>query len=437
MTGIFLPKISEYDPVTSAEGALDPLGLYSIADRLAIRLVPGIRERMQHPRFLTAMAVGSLFTKLYDEDSIANDGITEPYLVYEWHMVEGSVRTRGDDPNLKGFPGTLKTKRCLFSDKMNLNASRYLKTASVFGFHGVYRLLADNLDIIKKGYLGERGYELLTVWEKEQGLNGFINGISEPGAHWYEKIKAAIDVAMKKGIVSRSGSWEGWHFFGKYLFPNEIPDNEGSLIKDIFFSDKESSRCQVLKFLTSKKGVNAWETTNSEKEFHEALSSFVDNNTRLLLEAIKLYELFSRLLQDAFDDCLAAMTNKRAKISSNELAETKGCQAACHKIPILFPEVADLLENFHQSTGFHDSFASLSQSLSPSSWTIALLQHHIKVQRQKAPHGKNPWFERFDDGAYIIRPAYKRTEGGRHDDTYVHFYRTNPLWSFAKDLRMV
>ena len=59
MDSIQLPNLSDYDPIKSAEGALDPLGLYAIADNLAIKLVPGIRERMSHPRFLTAIASSS------------------------------------------------------------------------------------------------------------------------------------------------------------------------------------------------------------------------------------------------------------------------------------------------------------------------------------------------------------------------------------------
>lgn len=103
MHGIILPKLSEYDPIRSAEGAIDPLGLYVIADRLAIRLIPGIRERMSHPRFLTAMAVGTVILKDYDEDAVCADGQSLPYLIYEWHAVEGIVRTRGDDPKLSGL----------------------------------------------------------------------------------------------------------------------------------------------------------------------------------------------------------------------------------------------------------------------------------------------------------------------------------------------
>ncbi|MGA2402149.1 MAG: hypothetical protein ABSG91_10630 [Syntrophobacteraceae bacterium] len=112
MTGIHFPKLSGYDPVTSSEGAIDPPGLYAMADVLALKLIPGMRERMSHPRFLTAMAVGNILTRNY-EDMLAADGQTDPYLVYEWHVVEGIIRRRGNDSNLKGLPGTLKARDCL------------------------------------------------------------------------------------------------------------------------------------------------------------------------------------------------------------------------------------------------------------------------------------------------------------------------------------
>ena len=35
-----LPFLTSYDPPGTSEGTLDPLGLYQIADRLAVQLVP-------------------------------------------------------------------------------------------------------------------------------------------------------------------------------------------------------------------------------------------------------------------------------------------------------------------------------------------------------------------------------------------------------------
>lgn len=72
-----LPFLTAYDPPGTSEGTLDPLGLYQIADQLAVQLVPAVRERMQRVRFLTAIAVGSLVTEGLDDDPTHRD--SSPY----------------------------------------------------------------------------------------------------------------------------------------------------------------------------------------------------------------------------------------------------------------------------------------------------------------------------------------------------------------------
>ena len=125
----------------------------------------------------------------------------------------GPTSKRGDDPKLSGLPGVRKTRDCL-RDRLHLSAPRNLKTPTVFGFHGVYRVLADNLNIIRDGFLGDVGYELLTTWEKEQNLAGFFNSDHGPGANRRQQIQSAVYDGMQKGSTARSGSWDGWSFFG-------------------------------------------------------------------------------------------------------------------------------------------------------------------------------------------------------------------------------
>jgi hypothetical protein len=318
-----------------------------------------------------------------------------------------------------------------------MSAPRYLKTPTVFGFHGVYRVLADNLNIIRNGFLGDAGYELLTTWEKEQNLTGFFNSDHGPGASLRTQIQAAVNDGMKKGSTDRSGSWDGWNFFGTHLFTNEIPMNEAQVLSKLLTAETALSRSQVIKFLISDKGQTAFLKSQSEKEFHQALQIEVDTETKELLKSIQTYERFCRLLQDAFDDCLAAMTEKRGKISPSELAKTRGCMEACKNVPKIFDEVADRLTSYQQTDNFEESFGVLSVNSTPEEWTDTLLEHHIKTQHRKPPNGKNPWFERFDDGTVVIRSGYRRTEGGRFDETYVQAYRTKPLLSFISDLGML
>ena len=92
---MLMPLLSEADPQVSAEGSIDPLGIYAIADALAVRMIPGVRERQQHPRFLTSIAVSLSLCNEFDDELVASDGVSEPWQVFEWHLVEGmSARPR-------------------------------------------------------------------------------------------------------------------------------------------------------------------------------------------------------------------------------------------------------------------------------------------------------------------------------------------------------
>ena len=89
-------------------------------------MIPGVRERQQHPRFLTHIAV-SLSLAAEFEDRLAADDISEPWQVFEWYVVEGLVRTTKDPKALRGLPGQEKASKAKH-DKVPLSANRYLKT---------------------------------------------------------------------------------------------------------------------------------------------------------------------------------------------------------------------------------------------------------------------------------------------------------------------
>ena len=75
---MLLPQLTEFDPAESTEGSIDPLGMYAIADALAMRLVHGVRERQLYPRFLTASAVSLAVC-----EDMEHLGDVEPWLVEE------------------------------------------------------------------------------------------------------------------------------------------------------------------------------------------------------------------------------------------------------------------------------------------------------------------------------------------------------------------
>jgi hypothetical protein len=427
------PVLTERDSVESAEGGLDPLGTEALADSLAVRLVPGVRERQRHPRFLTAMAVSVHVCSDFDEDRLAADGISEPWQVFEWYLVEGLVREARPEDRV-GLPGSQKADKAL-RDQVPLSAKRYLKAPSVFGFHGVYRLLCRTLGIEDDGRLGETGYDLLNVWAKEQGLVGFVGTGGGPGRSVHSQMKEAVEAGLEKRATARTGGWAGWGGLADHLGIYGAGPNEAQFLWKSLLNDQKGFRREIMETLVSPAGAETWCTMRSERQFHRHVRVVAGEGLRQLLDAIDVYETFSRLCQDAFQDCLCEMTRQGGKKTSlDQFAALPSVQVAASVVPDRFPEVMEKLEPVGEAGRFRDAFSGLAEHGNAAEWADCLVEHHRKTQRQKPPNGKNPWFERFDDGSLIIRPDYRTEQTGTHDDSYVHLYRTESLWQFSLDL---
>ena len=429
------PLLNQLDLRESTEGYLDPLSLYAIADSLGVRLAPGVRERQSHPRYLTAMAVAAAVCASFDEDTVASDGVSPPWQVFEWLMVEGLVRTQSEDKPLVGLPGRDKVGRTL-KDKVPVSARTYLKTPSVFGFHGVYRLLAKTLDVVNEDRLGELGYRLLSAWEKAQGLPGFYTTNSGVGQSVRQMLQTAVQEGLAAGHVTRYPGWRGWEFFNTHLHPNDFTHEEAQLIAIALLDEVTPYREQTLRFLTSREGQKAW-VGRDEREFHQKLRPHATPDFTALLDAIDHYETFSRMLQDAFDDCLYHLSQYRHPQDFKQLGDLPSIKACSQAIPKLYRTVSDALSPFNESSRFETTFRRFADPLPPAEWAETLLDHHREVQNNKPPNGRAPWLDWFANGKVMVRAGYVREEGGRHTADYVHAYRTMPLYSFAMDLGML
>ena len=438
---MLMPMLTEVDPKVSTEGSIDPLGMYAIADALAVRMIPGVRERQTHPRFLTSIAVSLSLCSEFDEEMVAADGVSEPWQVFEWYFVEGMVRATGDTRLLRGLPGQDKASSAI-KDRVPLSEKRYLKTPTVFGFHGVYRALARATEVERVDRLGEVGYELLTAWENEQGLKGFSGTADGPGNSVRKQLKDAIRDGLRTGAVARKPAWSGWSFFRDHLGIYDAGKREARVISQALLNPGSGFRREVLSSLISEEGQTLWtaeveQRVFSERRFHDLLVESASHSLKDLLRAIDAYERFCRLLQDAFDDCLLRMSQYQQRIQPRELGSLVGVKRAAEQIPGIFTDVSDKLSPFDQTVRFQDAFSTLAEHMPATDWVERLLDHHCRIQYGKPPAGKASWFDRFDDGSCMIRTGYVRDAAGRHDDLYVHAYRTKSLWSFAKDIRLV
>ncbi len=220
------------------------------------------------------------------------------------------------------------------------------------------------------------------------------------------------------------------------LAPLKIGMLERKTIIDALISDENQNRANVISFLISDEGQKLWRNLKSEKNFHKALCKKVPSELKHLLDTIRSYEKFARILQNAFDTSLYKMSKSRDVYIKN-LVDLEEIQIARKELPELFEIVLERLNDYNDSLHFENTFGAFNESTNSSNWVEILISHHQQIQKKKPPNGKRPWFEKTDDGRVLIYPNYRRNESPDSSNEYVHYYRTYPLWSFMKDLKKV
>ena len=292
MATIF-PFLTSYDPPGTSEGTLDPLGLYQIADQLAVQLVPAVRERMQRIRFLTAMAVGALVTEGLEDDPRVRDA--SPYLVWEWLVVEALIREMGDDPELWGVPGTLVTRRAL-DQHGYLDARSYLKTPRVFGFHGVYKRLATHLGIVNVHLT--RGRTPRASWMPGREIWGSAGWmVLSQCCHAGRRQSAAVLKRSRHGL-SPAGIAKAWAELAEAFAPSTCKAREKRYLRDLLHA-ADDRRLGALPTIWQLQASSTM--TDSEKSCCTIGLKNWSRTTGNCLQAIRAYEGFARSLQDAFD----------------------------------------------------------------------------------------------------------------------------------------
>ncbi len=432
MNTIF-PFLTSYDPPGTSEGTLDPLGLYQIADQLAMQLVPAVRERMQRIRFLTAMAVGALVTEGLDDDPQKRDA--SPCIVWEWLVVEALIRSMGDDSSVWGVPGTLVARRAL-DQHGYLDARSYLKTPRIFGFNGVYKRLAIHLGILDVHMgPGPNAEALVDAWARGLGFTGLAGARSRISS-W----SAAVERSLGEKPPRTKPSWgnSGWDELAQAFAPSGAKGREKRYLCDLLLaeSDRRLGALPAIWELQEGFGYNEF----NEELLHERLKQ-KEPKYGQLLEAIKAYETFSRNMQDAFDVLRAvAGSSKEQGFSIPQIADDKDFRQSVQNLYKKFASAHRALgevntPNVSLQNTFSQRFETFAEPMDAGICALMLCTHHETIQRAKSTEGKRPWFDRLGNNRIYIRHAYRVPRREILPGLYLHEYRGWPIRRFRGDLR--
>jgi hypothetical protein len=395
--------------------------------------------RMIRPRFLAAIAVSAAVCEGLQEE-IAADGVTPAHLVFEWFVVESFARAP-ERSEFERTPGIAKARTCRRAN-VPISARTYLKTPSVFGFHGVYRRLARHVGIIDgHDLLGENGHLLLKTWELEQGLDGFLDSAREglAAANRRQMLRDAVMAGLKKGCTDRGPGWQGWHFLAQHLAPAKVGKGEGQFLRSLLLDVRGDTRSEVFRLVEEP----AHFAFAGEKENHEAalvrrLLPQASANLAPRLQAIIAYEEFCTLLETGFDwlRWLSSRDGTRA-VSRTEFATEPEVRRCAESLGLRLQSARRVLEEAPSKvqSEFEEVARSFDTVIDPQAFYDALLHRHVEVQNAKPPDGKASWFAQDDKGRVVVRPSYRLDERPRAGDGWSRPYRLKAVRSFCSDLK--
>jgi hypothetical protein len=429
---VTFPVLTSYDPPGTSEGTLDPLGLYQIADQLAVQLVPSVRERMQRIRFLTAMAVGALVTEGLEDDPRQRDA--SPYLAWEWLVVEALMRNMDNDSKIWGVPGTLVTRRAL-GQHGYLDARSYLKTPRVFGFHGVYKRLAIHLGLVNVHLgLGPNAEGLIDAWARDL-KPGALEDVKPMLSNWSAAVRRSLS---EKPPRTKSG-WNGdtWAGLAGAFAPSACKMREKRYLRDLLLSvdDRQLGALPILWQLQAEFKDDEFQEEVLHRRLMEQAPKYGP-----LLKAIRAYEAFARSLQDAFDVLKAEASTLDAQgfdvpaIAKD--ADFKSCVTGLHdRYARAYRALGEVTTTVVSAQNLFDKrFSIFGEPMDAGVGARLLCQHHETIQQGKSADGKRPWFDRIGPDRIYIRHDYRNPRRPIQPDRYVHDYRGWPIRRFYQDI---
>jgi hypothetical protein len=386
---------------------------------------------MQRIRFLTAMAVGAFVTEGLEDDPSQRDA--SPYLIWEWFLIEGLIRAMGDDPSVRGVPGTLVARRAI-DQHGYLDARSYLKTPRIFGFHGVYKRLATHLGIVDVHLgPGPNAERLVDAWARDQGLGSF-DGSKSRLSRWTAAVRRSLGEKPPHTIRWSNDAWEE---MARAFSPAGGKTREKRYLRDLLLAadTRRLGAFPTLWQLQARFDDNGFR----EEALHDLLEER-EPGYGPLLKAIRTYEAFARGLQDAFDVLKAEAARKDALgFALPDIAGDQDFKQSVKRLDARFAAAHSALGEVAISSVslqnlFSDRFALFSEPMDGRQCAVVLCDHHERVQRAKSADGKRPWFDRIGRDRIYIRHAYREARPKIQPGRYVHDYRGQPIRRFYFDL---
>lgn len=426
LPGLSLPELSEYDPGREGEGSIDPMGVASISDRLADRLVPGIRARMRRIRFVTATAVGAVACETL-ADELPADGRSTPAICFEWLVIESFVNRLSPSQISLGVPGSQKA-RAVANRGQRLSAETYLKGPSVFGFNGVYKTFSVDSGVVSSDLTpGLRCADLTRAWEQEQGFVGFTDAVSgTDGGRLHANIRDQVRNALREGHSTTNPRSSLFGYLARSLPPDNAGKTERAVLRSLIMDRTHETRAELARHIADIDPTNL-----SEAALLDAVRPMCSPTLRRIIDAVIAYERFAILVDAAFRT-LCSVSYGTGTVTPYTFVNNQTIISCAAELPGRFSSAADAMAEIDFSGGFEERLGEFAIRRNPTELVELVMEHHERIQSDKPPAGKRSWFESLP-GGWVVRSQYGTPLPPEIDGDFIHPIRVAALRGFLRD----
>jgi hypothetical protein len=423
-----MPRLSAYDPGAVGEGGLDPMGSGAVADRIADRLVPGLRARMSQPRFATLSTVGAVACQGLIGAATERSDVTAD-IAFEWLVVESMVRTPAV-ARREGVPGNQKAARARAAGR-RLSARTYLNGPRVFGFTGVYRPFSRDIGVLGNDDLpGPSAERLMEVWESDQGLRGFMHSIpGTEGGRLRRQIEDICRRSIELGECAAPPTGELITRLADCLAPREAGRNERQALHRLIRGGGHEIRSELAYRMSNDRPP----TDFSQRELAQWLMPGMSSRTRFALQAAIDYEAVSTAIDNTFRRFLAHTTQQHgALVDRAEALRTPGLADVASRVGGMARRAIDAVEALGDTSLTHDAMEVLqtfNEKIGPSDFFDRIIERHEAVQ---AARKKVSWLDRIGN-EWTVRPPYRSQAADLDDDVWTHPMRLVTLARFLAE----
>lgn len=423
-----MPRLSAYDPGAIGEGGLDPMGSGAVADRLANRLVPGLRARMSQPRFATLSTVGAVACQGLRE-VVADEGKTTADIAFEWLIVEAIVRSPMESRRA-GLPGSQKAARARAASQ-RLSRRTYLSGPRVFGFNGVYRPFSRDIGVLESDDRpGENAPLLLRAWEADHALNGYVDGIAgTPGGRLRKDIEDTCRRTLEKGECTAPVTGALMARLADCLAPREARVAERRALRRLVRDGAHEIRNELVASLIADPPPEDISQHDLALRLLPASSAPTGRNLQAAID----YETASTAIDNTFRRFLAFTVQLHgALVNPADALGTPGLVDLAPRVGDMARRAIDavaLLDDTGLTNDTVQVLQAFARHFTPAEFLDAIIDRHEQVQ---AGRSRLSWLDRIG-GEWTVRTPYRGQSGDLEDGAWTHPMRVATLARFLAE----